>query len=437
MINKIRNLLKKIKLKKNQSTEEFEDATGEFNPEKLENSGEFDSPGYDATSTNIGDEEYFDIDDKKLNLSEKLSLKYTAIKDRLKRLNKKNFKSPSLPSVNEHESKTKLKVKEKIPSYINSQALKKLDHYLLNDQMKPKQHRVFQFSVIILLTFILGKTTALFLEGTPNYSRNNAKTIHINQTDLLTASHLNEIMQSNIFKTGAVKVSPTTKTPVITEDKKCEEATRKSNLSIQLLNTIVLQNSSKSIASIKHSSSPELQELREGEKIGNVAEIGKINRLEMIIKNLRTGTCESIMNAELKDATPLPIAVLSPRDSQNYKRAQKSLQGIKNDGNSFTIDKTLINEKMKDISSILTQARGIQINNPDGTISFKIVDIEPGGIFSHLGIKDSDVINKINGKSITSLNEIMSLFGKIGKIDKLNLEVSRGGASQELDYNFK
>jgi type II secretory pathway component PulC len=91
---------------------------------------------------------------------------------------------------------------------------------------------------------------------------------------------------------------------------------------------------------------------------------------------------------------------------------------------------------MKDINALLTQARGIKISNPDGTISFKIVDIQPGSIYSYLGIQDGDVISQINGEPIQELNEVMKLFGNMANLSKLNLGLGRGGETVTQNYNI-
>ena len=47
-------------------------------------------------------------------------------------------------------------------------------------------------------------------------------------------------------------------------------------------------------------------------------------------------------------------------------------------GNSFKIKRDLLDEKLKDINSLLTEAKAIPIQNPDGSMSFKIEQIQPG-----------------------------------------------------------
>lgn len=113
------------------------------------------------------------------------------------------------------------------------------------------------------------------------------------------------------------------------------------------------------------------------------------------------------------------------------------MPGIENVGNNFNISKTLLDEKMKDIASILTQARAIKIQNPDGTMAFKLTELDPQGIFPYLGLQDQDIITSINGKPIYDMNEVMGLFAKIKNLDKLQLGVRREGTDSNLDYNIK
>jgi type II secretory pathway component PulC len=96
-----------------------------------------------------------------------------------------------------------------------------------------------------------------------------------------------------------------------------------------------------------------------------------------------------------------------------------------------------LDERLKDIASILTQARAVKIQNPDGTLAFKMTEMDPQGIFPYLGLQDQDIITSINGKPIYDLNEVMGLFARIKNMDKLQLGIKREGSESMLDYNIK
>ena len=110
---------------------------------------------------------------------------------------------------------------------------------------------------------------------------------------------------------------------------------------------------------------------------------------------------------------------------------------IVNMGNSFKIKKSLRAEMLDNISEVLTQARAVQIRNPDGTLSFRMTEIVPGSIYSKLNIQDGDTISGINGKKFTNVGQLMELFGRIKDIDEFQVTLDREGATQTMDYNFE
>jgi type II secretory pathway component PulC len=146
--------------------------------------------------------------------------------------------------------------------------------------------------------------------------------------------------------------------------------------------------------------------------------------------------CESI-TSDLKNAmSSSPLSVMTPAQSREFK-ANKKLPGIENNGNKFAISKTLLDDKLKDIAAVLTQAKAVKIQNPDGSLSFKMTELDPQGIFPYLGIQDQDIITSINGKPIYDMNEVMLLFGRIKGLDNLSLGIKRDGSESVQDYTIK
>ncbi len=346
---------------------------------------------------------------------------------------------------------TKFKVKElqkpskdknlniKLQQVINQLQLRKAADSLLKESSRPKIHRVFQGTVLIMFVYVLGASIGQVLKGTSDYSLNKTANKNFETQKLLSASDINRLKTAELFKTDTVEVEDNAEKQVKKKEIAfCETADQESSLPIKLINTVVLQDSVKSIASVQIRSS-ELQEIRVGEKIDNMAKIDKIERLRLIVKNLKNGNCEAIQNRDaLEDnASRNPINVLSKSESKAFTKRSKQISGIKNDGNNFEIKKDFLNQKMSNISDLLTQARGIPIKNPDGTMSFKIVDIQPSGIFAYLGIQENDIITQIDGRKINDLNQVMTKFGNVSSLSKLNLTIKRAGSEVEQNYSIK
>ncbi len=298
---------------------------------------------------------------------------------------------------------------------------------------RTSRETIHQISLVVLvcgITYSLGKITALVLRGTPTLDSAKNFTVSIPLDRDFNPATLNQVRSINIFRTNTGLGS---KKKVA--DTKCDEAQQASSLPIKLMNTIVLQDTVKSMASVQIRGDRALQEVREGDQIDNLAKIFKITRLEILVKNLENGVCESITSDKARE-TNSPIMVMTPAQGKEFK-ANKKINGIDNVGNKFVISKVLLDEKMKDIGSLLTQVRAVKIQNPDGSMSFKMTEMDPAGIFPYLGLQDGDIITAIDGKPIYDMNEVMSKFAGIKNLDKLSLGVKREGADNTQEYSIK
>lgn len=427
MINKFKDFLKN-KLSRAKSSDASDDEHYD-EQEMLEE--EQDGDAYQVDESSEDSTGNFNLNEMKVKTS--LKDRWTALMNKLPRRHKEAKITSKVVSEEKIKPRPKLSQSKNISLKFGKFDLLVLNEKLLQKQSREHIQQVFIIGFIFTVTFTLGKLTALGLKGTPNLSAQKVATESIDLTKDFQIYSLAQVRAQNIFRTNT---GLGTKKPQLA-DAKCDKANQKSNLPITLVNTIVLQDSVKSLASVQVRSGRELKEVREGEQIDNMAKIFKISRLELIVKNLETGVCEYIQNEKMKQLRSSPISVMSPSASKTFAAQQKKMKGIENDGNKFVISKALLDEKLKDISAILTQARAIKIQNPDGTMAFKMTEMDPEGIFSYLGIQDQDVITSINGKQITDLNEIMGLFGRIKNLDNLQLGIRREGSDANLEYSIK
>ncbi len=306
---------------------------------------------------------------------------------------------------------------------------------LFSPYQRGKIHSAFLILLVITLTYMAGKNIALFFSKTPPV----VKTVRGPQIPLERADtavqDINNIASKNLFNVKeSDKVGGNTKSVDI-ESIVCLDAEKPTNMQIKLLDTIVLQDSVKSVASVQVRGSSELMNVREGEKVDDMVEISKINRMKLILKNLQTGDCEYAVSENDMEAPMPPLRILSPKAG---KSLFKSLNpNIKNVGNNFKIKRTYRDSLMSNMSEVLTQAKAIQITNPDGSLCFKMTEVVPGSIYSQLNIQENDIICNINGKKIENLNELMGLLGRIKEIDQFQIGLKRNGMTENLEYGFE
>jgi len=406
MINKFKDFLKTRLGKKNRDLSDQEGVPDDTNPS---NNFEISDKTGETSLANSHE-----------SLKDKISGSISGLRSKIFKPNFTNWKLP--------DGHKKKKSFEGL-TLLSPNLTKNLEH-LLSRQGRETIHQVSLVLLISAVTYFFGKTTALFLKGTPQIDSSKTYSVQIDLEKDFNPSTLSQVRSINIFRTNTGLGQKKN-----VADTKCEKAQQTSNLPIKLINTVVLQDSVKSLASVQVRGDRSLQEVREGEQISNLAKIFKITRLQILVKNLENGICEGIESDKGRESRS-PISVMSASKSREFK-ANKKISGIENDGNKFSISKNFLDEKIKDISSILTQAKAIKIQNPDGTMSFKLTEMDPEGLFSYLGLQDQDIITSINGRPIYDMNEVMGLFGRIKNLDKLQLGVKREGSDSVLDYNIK
>ena len=300
-------------------------------------------------------------------------------------------------------------------------------------------HRTFIISFAAFFMYFAGKNLGLFLMDKFGTAEVKPKKVATRLRKRNQVIDFKDITKKDLFATKQLTPvkRPGNQSKEPEKEKKCneEEADKSSQLPIKLIGTIILQDEVKSVASVQVRNKKPLLSIRQGEKIDNMAEIKKINEFKVIFKNLKTGTCEFVENKQ-KKARGKPIRI-----ERNPVRAKaliaKMDDRISVEGNKYKIKKSLVTEALTDITSLLTKAKAIQITNPDGSLCFKMTQVEAGSLYTQLNIQNDDIICSIDGKKINGLNDVMSMFGRIKDIDQLELSVKRDGAEQELQYNFE
>lgn len=322
--------------------------------------------------------------------------------------------------------------------------MKSIDKFSWNDFIlklfspytRGKIHGVFIILLVVTFTYLIGKTAALFIgRGTPMVASVKSNiSVPIEKADT-TLQDINRISSTNLFNVKESDKADSKKVQKDIASIVCLDAEKPTSEPLKLLDTIVLQDSVKSVASVQVRGASELVNVREGEQLNNAVEVAKINRMKIILKNLNTGDCEYIASDDEETTQMPPMQILSPKAGQKLFKSNNP--SIKNVGNSFKIKRKFRDQMISNMSEVLTQAKAIQITNPDGSLAFKMTEVVPGSIYSQLNIQNDDIITSINGKKIENLNELMGLLGRIKEIDHFQIGLKRNGMNENLEYGFE
>ena len=112
-------------------------------------------------------------------------------------------------------------------------------------------------------------------------------------------------------------------------------------------------------------------------------------------------------------------------------------QAVSGSKSSITVRKTEIDEALKDVSKILTQARIRPYFSDGKSDGFIISRIKRGSIFQKMGMQNGDVIQSVNDEPIKSPEEMMELYTGLKSGSAISLNIKRRGERQDLEYIFE
>jgi len=104
-------------------------------------------------------------------------------------------------------------------------------------------------------------------------------------------------------------------------------------------------------------------------------------------------------------------------------------------GNKYALPKNVVTENV-DNMNVLQQA--LIVPNEDG--GFLVKNVQQNGVFAKLGLRQGDVIKKVNDMPVNTMVDVMQLYRltkDINKINNIRVELERGGTSQTLNYSLK
>jgi len=103
----------------------------------------------------------------------------------------------------------------------------------------------------------------------------------------------------------------------------------------------------------------------------------------------------------------------------------------------ITVDRSDIDESLTNINTLLSQVRirpHFKDGKPDGLAVSRIKD---GSLFSKLGLREGDVVQAVNDKSIRSPDDVLALYKKLRAGSEVAIQIDRNGQKQTINYTFR
>jgi general secretion pathway protein C len=139
-------------------------------------------------------------------------------------------------------------------------------------------------------------------------------------------------------------------------------------------------------------------------------------------------------------ATPYPavppIARAPVPPSGGGAPAAPSTEGIRKVSDTqYEIERSVIDSTLSNLNAVATQARIVPSFKNGVANGFKLFSIQPGSLYSSIGIENGDVIQRINGYEINSPDKALEVYQKLRSSSHITIELERNGRSLRKEYN--
>jgi general secretion pathway protein C len=200
-----------------------------------------------------------------------------------------------------------------------------------------------------------------------------------------------------------------------------------SRLPIVLMATVVRRERSLSLAVLITKDSPTAIIVKVGDRVSGIGSIEGIRRGKVYFISEVSRDLEYV---QMQIEQGIPLGELGA-----------SIPGLqRQSATEFTIDRSAFDQQLRDIGSLLAQAKAVPNIGASGRMEgFRIEFVQRGGIFDLLGIQAGDIIREVDGEAIDSPAKAIALFNSLrGKSDRrteIHIGLERNGRSESLTYN--
>jgi len=141
------------------------------------------------------------------------------------------------------------------------------------------------------------------------------------------------------------------------------------------------------------------------------------------------------------EGAPAPQAVRAPMaavaaGAPEPAQAAPAPDGVKKVAdNRYEVKRKYIDDTLSNLNNVATQARIVPSFENGVANGFKLFSIQPGSLYSAIGVENGDVIQRINGYEINSPDKALEVYQKLRESSHISIEIRRNGQTIRKEYN--
>lgn len=138
----------------------------------------------------------------------------------------------------------------------------------------------------------------------------------------------------------------------------------------------------------------------------------------------------------IKLLTPLATPAEPPQGASSQPAATTDGATQTTPG-SFIIDQRLLNSALDNISQVMTDARLLPSVKDGKVEGFRVSEVKPSGIFAIIGIRNGDILHKINDLPVDSPERAIQSLASLKGQNRIKLDLVRDGQPSTFSYDIR
>lgn len=103
----------------------------------------------------------------------------------------------------------------------------------------------------------------------------------------------------------------------------------------------------------------------------------------------------------------------------------------------YSVERSLVDEILENQAELMRTARIVPEKEGDDVVGIRLFGIREGTLLGHLGLKNGDRLDSINGFKMADPQKALEAYGKLRSANKLTVQVNRKGSPLTIDFNIQ
>ncbi len=196
---------------------------------------------------------------------------------------------------------------------------------------------------------------------------------------------------------------------------------------LMLLGTVV-GSFRETFALVRHTTKQEERVFRLGDMVFDAGRLAEVRKESAFIV---------INNKKVELLTPMTPPA-SPQTNHPPSGASNTIAAVANTGaGSYAIDQRALNAALDNPAQAMSDARLLPSQKDGKVEGFRASEVKPNGVFAMIGIKNGDVLLRLNDFPMDSPDKALQSFIALKGQSRLKLDIVRDGQPQTFNYDIR